>query len=115
MFQIIRYHLLNLDKLRFLQLYKRLTKDIQCALSIFAHDTYIVKYFNSRHSKKFIRLYLEVVGNGLDLSKRLTIPLNDKKKVLYQICLGLRHIHNFNILHRDLKSSNILIKINLNN
>ncbi|RGB31005.1 kinase-like domain-containing protein, partial [Rhizophagus diaphanus] len=34
---------------------------------------------------------------------------NDKKKLAFQIADGLNHLHNENILHRDLHSKNIVI------
>lgn len=37
------------------------------------------------------------------------ISIENVKKYLYQILLGLKHIHSTNIIHRDLKPDNILI------
>jgi NIMA (never in mitosis gene a)-related kinase len=41
--------------------------------------------------------------------KNQRIPEDDVLDYLVQICLGLKHIHDQRILHRDLKASNIFI------
>lgn len=39
------------------------------------------------------------------------LSLNDKIKVLYQLLLGLKAIHNSNVIHRDIKPANIIFNI----
>lgn len=58
-------------------------------------------------------LYMVTEFVELDLNKVLkageNISLENVKKYLYQILLGLKHIHSTNVIHRDLRPNHILI------
>ena len=46
-----------------------------------------------------------------EIRKRGPVPLWYIKKWGSEIILGLKHLHTSNLLHRDLKSSNVMLKI----
>ena len=57
--------------------------------------------------------------NGITLSQllstyeeELTIPLPILASIIKQIVTSLHYLHNNNIIHRDIKSSNIMIDSN---
>jgi len=62
-------------------------------------DVYLISYINQ---SKFIVL----------LSKEISIP--QRLKILRQVARTMSYIHNTGIVHRDLKSFNVLIDENLN-
>ena len=54
--------------------------------------------------RKLIKLRMEQVGMGGP-------PFSDRcaKKMMFEIAMGMRQLHNHGILHRDLKSMNVLV------
>ncbi|CRH02410.1 protein kinase, putative [Plasmodium relictum] len=48
-------------------------------------------------------------------NKSTRISPSDLKTIIYQICLGLKHLHKYNFAHRDLKPDNILIDLDSSN
>ena len=62
--------------------------------------------------KSFIYLVLELCHTNLDKMVDNIRDYTIKVKLLYDIALGLDHLHRKKIIHRDLKPSNILIKQN---
>ena len=87
-------------------------------LSSFDND-YIVKFYESYEEKDYLNIIMEYGGDS-DLKKFIK-KFKDKhqlidepiiKKIILQICNGLKEIHKANIIHRDLKPGNILINDN---
>ncbi|GAB9477594.1 Tkl protein kinase, partial [Globisporangium polare] len=70
---------------------------------------HVVKLYGACHvGKRFF--VCEFVGNGT-LDKYLKRDGNSEKswQLLYQVALGLQHLHENNVLHNDLKCDNVLI------
>ena len=63
-------------------------------------DTDVVEYLIFELAKSDVRHHLDVIAN---------ISLSWKFKVLHQIAVGLRQLHQIDIAHQDLKPSNILV------
>ena len=73
----------------------------------------IIRYYNTRYTRDIIYISLEVMdgGNLEEAIVKKTFLKNPKLiyDILIQICSGLNYLHGENILHRDIKASNILI------
>ena len=73
----------------------------------------ITRYYNTRYTRDIIYISLEVMGGG-NLEEAIVKKTFLKKpqliyNILIQICSGLHYLHSENILHRDIKASNILL------
>lgn len=72
----------------------------------------IIKLIRSYNIGKKHYVIMELIANG-DLSKHIAehTHLNEKesKLIMYQICLGMKYLHDNRITHRDLKPENILL------
>ncbi|KAM3851025.1 LOW QUALITY PROTEIN: serine/threonine-protein kinase Nek5 [Vipera latastei] len=77
----------------------------------------IVAFYTSLQEKNNLYIMMEYC-NGGDLMKRINMQrgvLFDEDKILgwfVQIALGLKHIHDRKILHRDIKTQNIFLSNN---
>ncbi|RME84977.1 MAG: serine/threonine protein kinase, partial [Planctomycetota bacterium] len=57
----------------------------------------------------FVMEYVD--GKGLDqILKKKPLSLQEKIKILIEICKGLSYAHNKGVVHRDIKPANILIR-----
>ena len=81
------------------------------------NNEYITKYYDSCiENDEYLNILMEYGGNS-DLDtlikdyKDKNEPIDEKiiKKIILEICLGLKEIHKANIIHRDLKPANIFI------
>lgn len=74
---------------------------------------YIIKYIDCQYNGSNIDIIIQFIKKG-DLQKIIT---KRKRKFdepiiwsyIIQLCLGVQYLHKNNIIHRDIKSSNILI------
>ena len=74
----------------------------------------IIQYFSSEilESEKLLGITIELAEFSLaDLMDNLSIELANK--YFFEMCLGVQNLHSNNILHGNLKPSNILITQNL--
>ncbi|XP_058035892.1 serine/threonine-protein kinase Nek5 isoform X1 [Ahaetulla prasina] len=77
----------------------------------------IVAFYDSLQEKNNLYIMMEYCDGG-DLMKRINMQygvLFDENKILgwfVQIALGLKHIHDRKILHRDIKTQNIFLSSN---
>ena len=75
------------------------------------NNEYITKYYDSNiENDEYLNILMEYGGkSNLDTFikdyKDKKDPIDEKilKKIILQICLGLKEIHKANIIHRDLK------------
>ncbi len=44
--------------------------------------------------------------------ERGSLPLDETRKIMLQVCAAVRHFHGLGIIHRDLKPLNILVMEN---
>ena len=83
------------------------------------NSDYIVKYFESFNNNNYFYIVMEYCDDS-DLSvfiaeHKKNNHLIDEQKIFditYSICLGLKEIHNKNIIHRDLRPKNIFMNKN---
>ncbi|XP_039601172.1 serine/threonine-protein kinase Nek5-like [Polypterus senegalus] len=77
----------------------------------------IVKFINSFEERMNLYIVMEYCDGG-DLMKKINMQrgiLFPEEQILdwfVQICLGLKHIHDRKVLHRDIKSQNIFLANN---
>lgn len=80
------------------------------------NHTNIVKLFEVFENNKYIFLVLEHVSQG-DLlgfvKQKGKIDESTAKRIFAQVITGVKHCHQNNILHRDIKLDNILLDKNL--
>jgi serine/threonine protein kinase len=73
----------------------------------------IVRYYNTRYTREIIYISLEVAHGGNLETAIEKKKFNEKPNIIYniaiQIASGLFYIHSQNMLHRDIKASNILL------
>ena len=99
-------------------LLENLTREIQILASLPPHP-HVLTFFGAALSSDAVTTYIitELAPNG-----SLYDYLHDKKKEpsldqslawAQQIASGMQHLHNNNVVHRDLKSGNVLLALGL--
>ncbi|KAL7565261.1 hypothetical protein ACA910_014555 [Epithemia clementina (nom. ined.)] len=89
---------------------KDLRREIELMKSI--KHVNIVQYFGCQQDRGYLRIFQEWVAGGSVtelLSKFGAFTLDVIQSYLFQIMAGLSYLHKNNIMHRDIKGSNILV------
>ncbi|XP_027345408.1 mitogen-activated protein kinase kinase kinase 1-like [Abrus precatorius] len=81
-------------------------------LSQFEHKN-IVRYYGSDKDKSKLYIFLELMSKGSLASLYQKYRLNDSQVSAYtrQILNGLKYLHDHDVVHRDIKCSNILVDV----
>lgn len=73
----------------------------------------IIKTNKILYDNYYICIIGELMDNNLRNLRKNTLSKYEIKYILYQIFLGIEYLHSLNIIHRDIKSDNILINSDL--
>ena len=74
----------------------------------------VVNYINSFLYKKVVWVVMEYMEGG-SLTDVATVNLMSEGQIAAvskEICQGLEHLHRHGVIHRDIKSSNVLLSLN---
>ncbi|KAK1354034.1 Protein kinase domain-containing protein [Heracleum sosnowskyi] len=82
-------------------------------LSKFEHEN-IVQYYGTCRDESTLYIFLELASKGSLLNLYHQYKLGDAPVSAYtrQILLGLKYLHDQNVVHRDIKCANILVDTN---
>ncbi|KAL8133270.1 mitogen-activated protein kinase kinase kinase 1-like [Apium graveolens] len=82
-------------------------------LSKFEHEN-IVQYYGTYKDESTLYIFLELASKGSLLNLYQQYHLRDATASAYtrQILLGLKYLHDRNVVHRDIKCANILVDTN---
>ncbi len=74
--------------------------------------SYLSKLLGVYESDNSIYIVLELLDRTLyNYLQKFGYPETAKsRKLMYQLLMGLRYLHNKNIMHRDIKLENIMIR-----
>ncbi len=91
--------------------YQQYLREIQTICAVSSKN--IVKVYDVGIEQDHLFIIMDLVkGKSLRqfIQKRNTISLHENCDILFQICDALIKVHAFNIIHRDIKPQNIMLK-----
>ncbi|VFQ69521.1 unnamed protein product [Cuscuta campestris] len=79
----------------------------------FEHEN-IVQYYGTEKDDSKLYIFLELVSKGslLELYQKYWLRDSQVSRYTRQILLGLKYLHDQNVIHRDIKCANILVDTN---
>ena len=87
-------------------------------MSIIKHKN-IIKLIDTFENEEYIFIVMEYMKGGNLTSylkkKHFCISERKTKEIIKQIAEGISYLHNYGIIHRDIKSDNILLSDNSDN
>ena len=87
-------------------------------MSIINHKN-IIKLIDTFENEEYIFIVMEYMKGGNLTSylkkKHFCISERKTKEIIKQIAEGISYLHNYGIIHRDIKSDNILLSDNSDN
>jgi len=107
--QIVALKILNPEIVKDVDNKKRLLNEGQLLSSI-THP-YIVKIYEVADAAATGFIAMEYLPGGTvkqTLESSYPLPLIEIKRILLQVCEGLKEVHSHNIIHRDLKTGNLM-------
>ena len=91
---------------------KQLVHEIK--IQSFIDHPNIVKLYGFFHDEDHAYLVMELCSSGHlynFLQKKVFLPEKMVQNIVKQICHALKHLHSYNIIHRDLKLENVLFQM----
>lgn len=83
------------------------------------NNPYLLKFYEVFIENNFFHVIMEYAENKdlksfIDYRKSKNSPLsyNSINKLFYQLCQGVKYLHDHNVIHRDLKPANIMVTKN---
>lgn len=94
---------LQKKKLIELKLEEQLAREIK--IQSFLQHRHLTSLYGFFSDQAYIYLILELMPDGslMQVKKKRKIPESQVSYYLRQICLGLKYMHNENVIHRDIK------------
>src|SRR5262245_35634055 len=108
--QIVAIKVLPPSKAKDPQLLGRFQREARLALKL--KHPHVVRSFQVSEGGNLNYLVMEYLeGETLDevLSRRKKLPPNQAVRIIYQALLGLQHIHEQGMVHRDMKPANLML------
>lgn len=73
----------------------------------------VIRYYATEEDQDFVYLALSFADRSIndlvESEEYQNYSFDDKLKILHQLVIGVEHLHNLKIVHRDIKPQNVLI------
>ncbi|SBT80691.1 protein kinase, putative [Plasmodium malariae] len=89
--------------------------NIKSIFYTFTEKGFIIQNIVFKHMTYSLGKYIRLKKQEKRENKYDRILSSDLRSIIYQICIGVKHLHEHNFAHRDLKPDNILIDFDASN
>ncbi|SBS92946.1 protein kinase, putative [Plasmodium malariae] len=89
--------------------------NIKSIFYTFTEKGFIIQNIVFKHMTYSLGKYIRLKKQEKRENKYDRIASFDLRSIIYQICIGVKHLHEHNFAHRDLKPDNILIDFDASN